>query len=91
MKTLLALYQPKDNNQWKLYCLLPGNRAIYAKSSPIHHSQTFVKERNDRTYFKYLLVPTYDFFQEILWHGQAVKVEYPEVLVKQIEYELKNA
>lgn len=62
----------------------------YAKSLPLHHSQTFLKEENDRTYFKYLLVPTYDFFQEILWHGQAVKVEYPEVLVKQIEYELKE-
>ncbi len=63
----------------------------YIKSLPLHHSQRVVKEENGRTLFSYFLVPTYDFRQEILFHGQRVEVVSPPTLRAEIERELRAA
>ncbi|UFK98273.1 helix-turn-helix transcriptional regulator [Kaistella faecalis] len=63
----------------------------YIKSLPLHHSQRVVKEENGRTLFSYYLVPTYDFRQEILSHGQRVEVLSPPTLRAEIERDLRAA
>lgn len=63
----------------------------YIKSLPLHHSQKVVKVENGRTLFSYFLVPTYDFRQEILSHGQRVEVISPRTLRAEIENELNAA
>lgn len=60
----------------------------YIKSLPLHASQTIVEETPDYTVFQYLLVPTFDFKQEILSHGAAFKVLSPEWLREEIKEEI---
>jgi len=50
----------------------------YFKSLPLHHTQTIKEETEDYTIFSYHLVPTYDFYQEILSKGKTVEVLEPE-------------
>lgn len=63
----------------------------YIKSLPLHHSQSFQKEENIRTFFRYFLVPSYDFIQQILFFGSRVEVISPEFVRNEVNDELKKA
>ena len=63
----------------------------YIKSLPLHHSQSFQKEENNRTFFRYFLVPSYDFIQQILFFGSRVEVISPEFVRNEVNDELKKA
>ncbi len=41
----------------------------YFRSFPLHHSQEEIETKEDYSVFKYQLVPTSDFYQEILSKG----------------------
>ena len=55
-----------------------ADQVKYFESLPLHDSQEPDERTPDYTVFRYYLVPTYDFRQEILSHGPAVEVLEPE-------------
>lgn len=52
----------------------------YFDSLPLHHSQTLVERGRGYSVYAYRLVPTFDFIQELLSHGDALEVLSPEPL-----------
>lgn len=57
----------------------------YVKSLPMHHSQEVVSESKEKLVVKLVLVPTFDFIQEILSHGELVEVISPQNLRNEIK------
>ena len=57
------------------------------RSLPLHHSQREIGEKDGYIYFEYHLVPTYDLYQELLMHGQAIRVVEPELLAHWLKKE----
>lgn len=62
----------------------------YIKSLPLHHSQTILKEENEKSFFKYFLSPTYDFKKEILSFGNRVEVISPEDFRDEFVRDIRN-
>lgn len=60
----------------RAYAELPG----YLRSLPIHHSQKELKTNDCHTDFSLRLVPTFDFFQELLLHREQLEVISPKSL-----------
>ena len=52
----------------------------YFDSLPLHHSQTLVERGRGYSVYAYRLIPTFDFIQELLSHGDALEVLSPEPL-----------
>lgn len=65
-------------------------RANYFRDLPLHHSQEEIKRTDDYSVFKYFIVPTPDFVEEILSNGDAVVVMKPKWLADEIKGTLKN-
>ena len=52
----------------------------YFDSLPLHHSQTLVERGRGFSVYAYRLIPTFDFIQELLSHGDALEVLSPKPL-----------
>lgn len=52
----------------------------YFDSLPLHHSQILLERSGGFSIYRYHLVPTFDFIQELLSHGEALEVLSPEPL-----------
>ena len=63
----------------------------YLESLPLHHSQKKVEEHNDFSVFEYMLVPTFDFKQELLSRGDEVTVLEPKWFRDEIRQDLVSA
>ena len=50
----------------------------YFRSLPLHHSQQEIETGADFAIFEYRIVPTFDFIQEILLHGDQLEVLSPQ-------------
>jgi len=50
------------------------DQAFYFRSLPLHHSQEEIETTDEYAVFKYYVVPSADFVQEILAHGDSVQV-----------------
>ena len=64
----------------------------YIEEVPLHESQERVKESPDGMYREYNLTvrPSYDFLQELLWHGRNLIVLRPESLRQEMIAMLKD-
>ena len=60
----------------------------YLETLPLHDSQEKVEQTDEYAIFRYHLVPTYDFEQEILSRGADVGVTKPEWFREQIKEEI---
>ena len=60
-------------------------RANYFRDLPLHHSQEEIKRTDDYSVFKYFIVPTPDFVEEILSNGDAVVVMKPKWLADEVK------
>lgn len=49
----------------------------YVKSLPIHHSQKILADNNEEFKIELTLVPTYDFYQELLTHAERLRIVSP--------------
>lgn len=69
-------------------------QGMYVKSLPIHHSQKILVDNENELKLELNLVPTYDFFQEILTHNQRLLSLEPKVVrekfLKFLEVGLNN-
>lgn len=52
----------------------------YFRSLPLHHSQEEVESTESHSLFKYYIVPTFDFTQELLSHGADIEILSPDFL-----------
>ena len=50
------------------------DQVFYFRSLPLHHSQEEIETTDEYSVFKYYLVPSHDFVQEVLSHGDDVQV-----------------
>lgn len=62
----------------------------YIKSLPLHHSQVILEDNEDQFKIKLTLVPTFDFFQEILSLGDSVKVVSPESFKEEVKNKIEK-
>ena len=67
------------------------DQAFYFRSLPLHHSQEEIETTNEYTVFRYYVVPTADFIQEVLSYGDSVQVLEPLGLRNQIIDILKDS
>lgn len=65
-----------------------ADQVKYFESLPLHHTQELVESNQEYSVFRYHLVPTFDFRQEILSHGPAVEVLEPEELRDEIKEDI---
>ena len=56
----------------------------YIKSLPLHHSQEIIVDTSEELRIKLKLFVTFDFLQEILSHGESVKVLQPQSLTEEV-------
>ncbi|WP_209391405.1 YafY family protein [Chryseobacterium sp. RR2-3-20] len=68
-------------------------QGMFVKSLPIHHTQKILTDTNEQLKIELTLVPTYDFYQELLTHAErilsiepkSVREEYVNFLQKGID------
>lgn len=60
----------------------------YVETLPLHHSQTLVEETPGYSIYRYRLVPTFDFKQEILSHGPDFEVLCPESFREEVKADI---
>ena len=61
-----------------------AGQANYIRDLALHESQKERERNNEYSTFTYRLRPTFDFQQELLWHGEDMEVLEPEWLRKEI-------
>lgn len=63
----------------------------YIKSLPLHSSQKELIDNEEEYRIELDIIPNFEFQQQVLLHGETVKVLEPESLVQEIKHRLKNA
>ena len=59
----------------------------FVKSLPIHHSQKILIDNQEEYRIELTLIPTYDFYQELLTHAERLKIVEPKtVRIKYLEF-----
>ena len=66
------------------------NQAQYVVTRPLHSSQELVETGKNRFVFKYFLVPTFEFFSQVLGWGDEVEILAPKVLRRQMQALLRK-
>jgi predicted DNA-binding transcriptional regulator YafY len=67
-----------------------GNKSLYLRSLPLHHSQQETKINGNESLFDYFLTPTFDFMHELLSHGDEIVVLTPEWFREEIKNSILN-
>ena len=62
----------------------------YIKSLPLHHTQEIMSENAENLVIKLFLVPSFDFIQQILSHGDFVEVISPKNFKNQVVDKIDN-
>ena len=66
------------------------NQVNYFESLPLHESQTLVEKTPDYAVFRYRIVPTLDFRQELLSRGPLVEVLSPKDFREEVVEDIKQ-
>ena len=62
-----------------------GSQVDYVKARPIHESQEEVEVGDGWSIFSYWLRPSYNFYQNLLWHREKLEVLEPESVREEIK------
>ena len=65
-------------------------QANYLRSLPLHHSQQELERTDTYSIFHFWVRPSYDFQQEILWHGEEMEVLEPLWLREEIAEKIEK-
>jgi predicted DNA-binding transcriptional regulator YafY len=79
-----------DNPLCTVELRVVANQVKYFDSLPLHWTQKKVEETPEYTIYSYHLIPSFDFRQEILGRGAAVKVLTPDWFKDEIAEEVKK-
>ena len=66
-----------------------AEQAKYLESLPLHISQEAIEKTSEYTIFRYCLVPTLDFKQELLSRGSTLEVLSPDWFRKEVKAEVE--
>lgn len=77
-----------DRKPTEIKLKVDEDQVNYFKSLPLHKSQEHIGTGPGYSVFRYFLVPTFDFRQEILSHGPAVEVLEPEDLRDEVKADI---
>ena len=82
----------EDGKPQEVKIRVVNDQVKYFDTLPLHESQCKVEAESDEEYtvYRYSLVPTYDFRQELLSHGSDVMVLTPESLRLEMRDEIKK-
>ncbi len=67
-----------------------GKDALYMETLPLHSSQRLIEKTDEYSVFRFTLVPTFDFKQEVLSRGDAVEVLSPQSFRDELIEEIKG-
>jgi len=67
-----------------------GPQAEYVRAKPLHPSQKEIAVGDGWTVFSYNLTLCYNFYQQVLWHGDKAKIIYPEKAREEINAIVRN-
>ncbi len=89
-KNSFGIISTIDEEPQKIILSFDPEQGQYVKSLPLHHSQTVLEDNEEVYKIGLTLVPTYDFYQELLTHTQRliaiepkeVKTEFVRILNK---------
>ena len=71
-----------DQKPEKIILSFDAEQGRYIKSLPLHHSQKVLIDNDQEYIIELTLVPTYDFYQELLTHADRLRIESPENVKK---------
>ncbi len=67
-----------------------GKDALYMETLPLHSSQRLIEKTDEYSVFRFTLVPTFDFKQEILTRGCAAEILSPQSFRDEMIEEIKG-
>lgn len=70
-----------------------GSQVDYVKARPIHKSQQEIESCDDWSIFTYWIKPSYNFYQNLLWHREKIEVLEPICVreeMKEIVEKIRN-
>jgi predicted DNA-binding transcriptional regulator YafY len=67
-----------------------AGQANYIRDLKLHDSQDEIEKNEEYSIFTYHLRPSYDFIQELLWHGSDMEVLEPQSLREDIASVIKR-
>lgn len=67
-----------------------AGQANYIRDLKLHSSQEETERNAEYSIFTYYLRPTFDFMQELLWHGEDIEILEPFWLRKKIVCKIKR-
>ncbi len=89
-KDCFGIVGPGDEKPQEIQLKFTEGQGNYIRTMPLHHSQQILHDENGEMTVRLKLVPTYDFVQEILSHGEFVQVLEPKNLGKQLKSRMQK-
>lgn len=89
-KNSFGIISSLDEKPLEIILSFDAVQGKYIKSLPLHHSQEIISDDEDKLIVKLLLVPTFDFVQQILSHGELVEVVSPKSFRNQMIMMIKQ-
>lgn len=74
----------------KVKIKVSASQAHYLRDLPLHESQQETERTDKHCLFELQVRPTFDFQQELLWHGESLEVLEPFWLRKEIAGKIKR-
>ena len=67
-----------------------GSQVDYIKARPLHESQQEIESSDVWSIFPYWLKPSYNFYQNLLWHREKIEVLEPTCVREEMKYIVKK-
>ena len=67
-----------------------GSQVDYIKARPLHESQQEIESSDVWSIFTYWLKPSYNFYQNLLWHREKIEVLEPTCVREEMKYIVKK-
>lgn len=88
-ENIIGVVLSNDKIEKVILSFTPG-QGKYIKTLPLHKSQQILIENESEFQIALNIIPNYEFIQQILMHGDRVKVVEPDWLAKQIKDNLEQ-
>lgn len=67
-----------------------GTQVEYIRALPIHESQKEIETTEEWSIFEYLIIPCYNFYQQLLWHREKIEVMEPQYIREELKTILES-
>ncbi len=88
-ENIIGVVHSNENIQKVILSFSPG-QGKYIKTLPLHKSQQILIDNETEFQIALDIIPNYEFIQQILKHGDTVKVIEPQTLAKEVKQNLKR-